>query len=269
MSLIKCKECGDQVSKKAKTCPHCGAELKKERKNIGWLSAIIIIVVFAWLIGYLTESYETYNEAAQQKKTNQKNLAYFSQNRESILSSIKKQIDQGQYKSALIQINTYKISGDPELTKYFNIAREKLLLNELKALPAAMTKENLDRYQELLRIDPNNEKYKNKVAYYQKKIDAKKTEAAARVSRLGEKPTLSYLDGSYLEVKKYLNKVAHDPDSIEFENCSKIYYMENGWLVRCTFRGKNSLGAMVSNTHWFRIRHGSVVQQYEADAFSL
>lgn len=28
MSLIKCKECGKEVSNKAKTCPGCGAEIK-------------------------------------------------------------------------------------------------------------------------------------------------------------------------------------------------------------------------------------------------
>ena len=48
MALIKCKECGNQVSSKAEACPNCGTTLKK--KKIGCLSAIgavfLIFIVF-------------------------------------------------------------------------------------------------------------------------------------------------------------------------------------------------------------------------------
>lgn len=42
MALIKCKECGQQISKKAKTCPHCGAPIKKK---IGCLTSLLIILI--------------------------------------------------------------------------------------------------------------------------------------------------------------------------------------------------------------------------------
>ena len=29
MALIKCKECGKEISKDAKICPHCGKKLNK------------------------------------------------------------------------------------------------------------------------------------------------------------------------------------------------------------------------------------------------
>lgn len=32
MSLIKCKECGKEISDKAKTCVHCGASIHEEKK---------------------------------------------------------------------------------------------------------------------------------------------------------------------------------------------------------------------------------------------
>jgi hypothetical protein len=38
--LIKCKECGKEISKSAKTCPHCGAKIKK-RKGL----AITILII--------------------------------------------------------------------------------------------------------------------------------------------------------------------------------------------------------------------------------
>lgn len=33
MALIKCKECGEQVSDKAASCPKCGAPIAKKNKE--------------------------------------------------------------------------------------------------------------------------------------------------------------------------------------------------------------------------------------------
>ncbi len=50
MALVKCKECGQEVSQKAGSCPKCGAPIKKKTSLFTW-----IVAVFAglWLIGYL------------------------------------------------------------------------------------------------------------------------------------------------------------------------------------------------------------------------
>jgi hypothetical protein len=47
MSLVKCKECGNQVSDRAKNCPNCGAKVKR----IGLFSKILIGLVAFYLIG--------------------------------------------------------------------------------------------------------------------------------------------------------------------------------------------------------------------------
>lgn len=48
MALIKCKECGEQVSTKAKTCPNCGAKVPKKTSLFTWfVLAMIILVVYA------------------------------------------------------------------------------------------------------------------------------------------------------------------------------------------------------------------------------
>ncbi|MBN0552450.1 zinc ribbon domain-containing protein [Pseudomonas aeruginosa] len=44
MALIKCKECGAQVSNKAKACPSCGAKVPKSVGVIGWLFVIFIVL---------------------------------------------------------------------------------------------------------------------------------------------------------------------------------------------------------------------------------
>jgi len=47
MTLVKCKECHNEVSKSAKTCPKCGAKLKKGRlfKFVGILFSMFIGLV--------------------------------------------------------------------------------------------------------------------------------------------------------------------------------------------------------------------------------
>lgn len=43
MALIKCKECGESVSSKAKTCPKCGARVAKKPMGCVMLVAIVVL----------------------------------------------------------------------------------------------------------------------------------------------------------------------------------------------------------------------------------
>jgi hypothetical protein len=49
MALIKCKECGQEVSKKAKTCPGCGAPVKAQTSGCAWL--FLIGIIFMVVVG--------------------------------------------------------------------------------------------------------------------------------------------------------------------------------------------------------------------------
>ena len=50
MALVICKECGEQVSTKAKTCPSCGAKPPKKTSIVTWMVLILILlgVYGAW-----------------------------------------------------------------------------------------------------------------------------------------------------------------------------------------------------------------------------
>lgn len=52
MALIKCPECGNEISKNAATCPKCGHPIKKEKpkKKHGCLAFIIGAIVFFGVI---------------------------------------------------------------------------------------------------------------------------------------------------------------------------------------------------------------------------
>lgn len=45
MALVKCKECGEQVSTSAQSCPKCGAKAPKKTSFFTWLVLIFIVIV--------------------------------------------------------------------------------------------------------------------------------------------------------------------------------------------------------------------------------
>ena len=51
MALIKCKECGNEVSTSAKSCPQCGAKVIKPVGKLGLsIAAFIVIIMFMSII---------------------------------------------------------------------------------------------------------------------------------------------------------------------------------------------------------------------------
>lgn len=57
MALIKCKECGNEISSKASSCPKCGAPAPKKTSLFTWIIAgFFALVVFAAIIPINTSS---------------------------------------------------------------------------------------------------------------------------------------------------------------------------------------------------------------------
>lgn len=50
MALKECKECKQNVSSKAKKCPHCGAPIKARTSPLAWFFLIVLLVM---IFGYL------------------------------------------------------------------------------------------------------------------------------------------------------------------------------------------------------------------------
>lgn len=53
MAMKKCKECGNEVSTKAESCPNCGAVLKKKTGCLGYIGAGILIFIVLGVVGSL------------------------------------------------------------------------------------------------------------------------------------------------------------------------------------------------------------------------
>ncbi len=53
MALIKCSECGKEISSEAKVCPHCGKPIGNHNEAIGYGKAVLIgIGVILMVIGF-------------------------------------------------------------------------------------------------------------------------------------------------------------------------------------------------------------------------
>src|SRR3990172_2978291 len=56
MALKKCKECGNDVSTKAASCPKCGVILKRKMGCTGYIGAGFLILVIIGVIGSLRDN---------------------------------------------------------------------------------------------------------------------------------------------------------------------------------------------------------------------
>jgi hypothetical protein len=70
----------------------------------------------------------------------------------------------------------------------------------------------------------------------------------------GEKPFCSAWDGECGNIESALKRVAHDPGSIDVENCTDpVLYGDQCWVTTCDVRGKNAFGALIRQRKRFSI----------------
>ena len=43
MALIKCRECGSQVSTEAANCPKCGASVESQKSKLLWFVGVVVV----------------------------------------------------------------------------------------------------------------------------------------------------------------------------------------------------------------------------------
>ena len=200
MPLKNCKECGKEISTKADKCPHCGVPLK--RKPVGCLGVIFAIALVIVLVGIIS-NYSTQREKESARSREQKRAAEVEKKRAAEVQKKKAEEKASEEKKAkenadfLESIEThYQQLTEHYKAKDFEQA-EKLLdffvtYNQLdykdvetmhrkvtiwsldkrvRTIPASNILTNLKIYEELLELDPDNQRYKQKVAYYTAKFN--------------------------------------------------------------------------------------------------
>lgn len=86
MALIKCDECQKEISDTAKTCPHCGYNLKKERKklnskniiyNFRTISCFLLILAFITSFFAVSFSRDNYSSSRQMLNRSFNDMMYY------------------------------------------------------------------------------------------------------------------------------------------------------------------------------------------------
>jgi len=78
MALIKCRECGEEVSSKAEACPKCGAKVASKNKGCGMVMGVVILgLIIVSAISSILSNNKTANSSPQSTNliatSNQKN----------------------------------------------------------------------------------------------------------------------------------------------------------------------------------------------------
>lgn len=86
-----------------------------------------------------------------------------------------------------------------------------------------------------------------------KRLEKRTQEQFAYVQSCGNAPKHSEWDNGNFEAERLTKRSAHDPDSIDVENCTPPKLTSGKcWVYTCEVRGKNVFGAMVLNRRTFQ-----------------
>ncbi|NQV36261.1 MAG: hypothetical protein HQ515_26450 [Phycisphaeraceae bacterium] len=130
------------------------------------------------------------------------------------------------------------------------------LESEVAAIPISDQEENIRLYKKLLQLDPDNDKYKAKLVFYEKarqeaEQQEKKAEQQAKEHASAEDHRkgfhcLSAWDGSHRAIKEYIENRLKDPDSFEhIETRITPVNPQGEHSLTMKYRAKNSLGGYV------------------------
>ena len=95
MALKKCKECGKEVSTKAKECPSCGAPVKSS-SSVGCLTVIGIIFIIIVIIGLISSLFKSSTPKTQEeirKEQIEKNFSAWDGSHRGLTALIKKSMN--------------------------------------------------------------------------------------------------------------------------------------------------------------------------------
>ena len=117
-------------------------------------------------------------------------------------------------------------------------------------LNPAAEKANVEKKRQ--RIAPQVARERARIEAEKRRDEKEQATAAALAALCGDKPVCSAWDGECIGIKSAIKRVAHDPDSIDVENCTgPVLTDDNCWVTTCDVRGKNAFGALILNRKKF------------------
>ena len=144
----------------------------------------VLFVVFGWSVA----ANEDAVEAKRLERSQTSSLDYFNSNREDVLSTISDALSVSDFDQAMTEIDKYilvtdsaflELAAEAKLAKKADEAaqqqarkqaRTESLLGKLKTVPESSFQENIDLYKQLADLYPDNNRYKEKIAFYNQKL---------------------------------------------------------------------------------------------------
>lgn len=247
MALVKCRECHKEISTKADVCPHCGApQKKKERKPIGCGTGLLILILIGFFgsqISQCNREQEERQQAIEQARVQRATEERVAKEKEAFIQDIEKHyselttlVDNGQLNEAqkkIGQFRKFKSVDYKDVENIGNATETKVLLDKVKILPASNIKGNLDSYKRLSALNPDVKRYRDKVAYYQKKWAKQQKEKQEREYRAScELEVLSsnwYKEYGYVTYEGQVKNIADH----KLKNVQAVvtWYDKNGSMI--------------------------------------
>lgn len=94
------------------------------------------------------------------------------------------------------------------------------------------------------------------------RLSRSRAERAAQALLCGSAPLVSAWDGELIGAERFVGQGAHDPDSIDVEQCtvpSLAVDTDHCWLSTCVVRGRNLFGAMTRSRMQFEVARGVIL----------
>lgn len=232
-----------------------------------WITLILFVAAFIYS-PRLTDKNEQLEQEEKRaasienkRKSDSAAVLDFKRNGTSIISEVNKLANEKKFKEAFellkkyapaknIDSKTSVLIDSMEIVVKSHEAKENTseLERQLNSNPNMSKQDQLAIYEQLALGNPNNKKYISARYDLRNEIqEIKKEKAKKELIEKSLKSQFSEWDGSHRALEKYIKESMNDPDS--YEHVSTKYWIVDDHLVVLTkFRGKNSFGAIVTNS---------------------
>lgn len=155
MALIKCPECGKEVSDTIKTCPHCGYKIKNRKMSkkiqIVFALLIVLVIILALFIGMLLHRSKQYNKAIAILNDGDYQTACSILEKISSYKDSKDLLEQAKYESTAFECINLFID---DLSQPDTLKIKKVSFYQMKFKKDA-SKETKESYQNILDNNPD------------------------------------------------------------------------------------------------------------------
>jgi len=224
-------------------------EKVKKRKRLFFFPLLLIIFVALIVIGYIA-SRTSYPPKKEAKKIERQSIAANSEREKSsefvnaIEDHYQKLVgfyNKNQLKEASYQLDLFEENKKLDYKNVWDIYKQvkiKILDDEVRKIPVAESKKNLEIYKQLLGFDPQNQRYQKKVKFYTAKVEEQERKKEREWALRDFSKALRIVDSSW--TKKGFDNIAEwtvvieniSPNSsfkdIKFKT---IYFAESGTKV--------------------------------------